>query len=116
MLRTTKVARNDKEAAKELELLNRIKAHLEDNRLAKSFEAESDEEQELIDSYNLLTAKPVILQQMYARMTWQMMVLRMQECRQYESMQHKKALKYLLYVLRLSRKSQNWMMKRRRCS
>ena len=58
--KTTKVARNDKEAAKELELLNRIKSHLEDNRLAKSFEAESDEEQELIDSYNLLTAKPVI--------------------------------------------------------
>ena len=58
--KTTKVARNDKEAAKELELLNRIKAHLEDNRLAKSFEAESDEEQELIDSYNLLTAKQVI--------------------------------------------------------
>ena len=58
--KTTKVARNDKEAAKELELLNRMKAHLEDNRLAKSFEAESDEEQELIDSYNLLTAKPVI--------------------------------------------------------
>ena len=58
--KTTKIARNDKEAAKELELLNRMKAHLEDNRLAKSFEAESDEEQELIDSYNLLTAKPVI--------------------------------------------------------
>ena len=59
--KTTKVARNDKSAAKELELLNRIKAHLEDNRLAKSFDGISDEEeQEWFNSYNLLTAKPVI--------------------------------------------------------
>lgn len=58
--KTAKVARNDKEAAKELELLKRLKAHLEENRLAKSFEADDEEEQEWMNSYNLLTAKPVI--------------------------------------------------------
>ena len=36
--KTTKVARNDKAAAKELALLEKIKAHLEDGRLAKTFE------------------------------------------------------------------------------
>ena len=59
--KTTKVARNDKTAAKELKLLEKIKAHLEDGKLAKSFEgAEDEEEQEWLESYNLLTYKPVI--------------------------------------------------------
>lgn len=59
--KTVKVSRNDKSAAKELELLQRIKAHLEDGRLAKTFSgAEDDEEKEWLESYNLLTYKPVI--------------------------------------------------------
>ena len=59
--KTTKVARNDKTAAKELALLEKIKAHLEDNRLAKTFDgAEDEEEEEWLKSYNLLTYKPVI--------------------------------------------------------
>lgn len=59
--KTTKVARNDKAAAKELKLLEKIKAHLEDNRLAKTFDgAEDEEEEERLESYNLLTYKPVI--------------------------------------------------------
>ena len=59
--KTTKVARNDKAAAKELKLLEKIKAHLEDNRLAKTFDgAEDEEEEEWLESYNLLTYKPVI--------------------------------------------------------
>ena len=41
--KTTKVARNDKAAAKELALLEKIKAHLEDGRLAKTFDAVEDE-------------------------------------------------------------------------
>lgn len=53
-------AKNDKELAKELELLNRIKAHLEEDKLAKTFEAEDEDEQAWLASYNLLTAKPVI--------------------------------------------------------
>ena len=59
--KTTKVARNDKTAAKELKLLEKIKAHLEDNRLAKTFDgAEDEEEEEWLAGYNLLTYKPVI--------------------------------------------------------
>lgn len=58
--KVAKTAKNDKAAAKELELLNKIKTHLEDSKLAKSFETESEEEQELLESFNLLTYKPVI--------------------------------------------------------
>lgn len=58
--KTAKVARNDKTAAKELALLERIKAHLEDSNMAKSFETDDEDEQEWLESYNLLTYKPVI--------------------------------------------------------
>ena len=59
--KVSKVARNDKSAAKELTLLNKIKAHLEDGKLAKTFEeADDEEEQAWLESYNLLTYKPVI--------------------------------------------------------
>ena len=54
-------ARNDKTIAKELALMERIKAHLEDGKMAKSFDDINDEdEQQWLESYNLLTYKPVI--------------------------------------------------------
>lgn len=59
--KTTKAARNDKTAAKELALLEKIKEHLENNHLAKTFDgADDEEEQGWLASYNLLTYKPVI--------------------------------------------------------
>lgn len=58
--KTAKGAKNDKTLAKELELLNQIKAHLEDGKLAKSFQTDDEEEVEWLKSYNLLTYKPVI--------------------------------------------------------
>ena len=58
--KTAKGAKNDKALAKELELLNNLKAHLEDGKLAKSFDTEDDEELEWLKSYNVLTYKPVI--------------------------------------------------------
>ncbi|MDE5782110.1 MAG: redox-regulated ATPase YchF [Lachnospiraceae bacterium] len=58
--KTSKGARNDKTLAKELELLNRLKTFLEEGNLAKNFEINDEDEQELIISYNLLTYKPVI--------------------------------------------------------
>ncbi len=58
--KTSKGSRNDKALAKELDLLNRIKEHLEEGRLAKSFEPNDDDEAALLASYNLLTYKPVI--------------------------------------------------------
>ena len=59
--KTAKVARNDKAAAKELALLEKMKAHLEDGKLAKTFAGAEDEEEEAwLLGYNLLTSKPVI--------------------------------------------------------
>lgn len=58
--RTSKGAKNDKSLAKELELLERLKAHLLDGNMAKSFKDMDDEELALVLSFNLLTYKPVI--------------------------------------------------------
>ncbi len=59
--KTSKGARMDKTLGKELELLEKIKAHLEAGKLAKSFEIGDDEDHAAwFASYNLLTAKPVI--------------------------------------------------------
>ncbi len=58
--RVAKGAKMDKTLAKELELLNRLKARLEDGKLAMGYETEDDEEKALFEGYNLLTAKPVI--------------------------------------------------------
>ena len=43
--KTVKLSRNDKTAAKELDLLQRLKAHLEDNKMAKSFTTDDEDEQ-----------------------------------------------------------------------
>ena len=59
--KTSKGARNDKALAKELALLQKIKAHLEEGKTARSFDgAEDEEEQTCLESCNLLTYKPVI--------------------------------------------------------
>ncbi len=58
--KVAKLIRNDKKAAKEHELLLKIKAHLEEGKLGKSFETEDEEEEEFLSEYNLLTCKPVI--------------------------------------------------------
>ena len=50
----------DKTAAKELELLKQLKELLEDGKPAMLFETEDEDMQAWFDSYNLLTAKPVI--------------------------------------------------------
>ena len=59
--KAVRAARNDKTIVKELALMERIKAHLEDGKMAKSFDDINDEdEQQWLESYNLLTYKPVI--------------------------------------------------------
>lgn len=58
--KTAKGAKNDKTQAKELELLERLKVFLEEGKMAKAFVPSDDEEREWLDTYNLLTAKPVI--------------------------------------------------------
>ncbi|MDE6314747.1 MAG: redox-regulated ATPase YchF [Lachnospiraceae bacterium] len=58
--KAVKGSRNDKALAKEVALIERLKAHLEENKLAKGFEPSDEEEEALLLSYNLLTYKPVI--------------------------------------------------------
>ncbi len=58
--KVSKTARMDKNAAKELALLERIKKHLEDGKLAITMELENEDEEELFPTLNLLTSKPVI--------------------------------------------------------
>ena len=58
--KTGKQARMDKSLAKEAALLESLKAHLEEGRLARSYETEDEDELALLASYNLLTYKPVI--------------------------------------------------------
>ena len=50
----------DKSAGKELALLERIKARLEDGKLAMGMELEDEDEENLFPTLNLLTSKPVI--------------------------------------------------------
>lgn len=58
--KTAKSAFNDKSLAKELEILKALKAHLEDGKLAGSYEAADEDETAFLSSLNLLTYKPVI--------------------------------------------------------
>lgn len=53
-------ARNDKDLAKELKLLEALKAHLEQGNSSRSYVPADDDEAALMGTYDLLTAKPVI--------------------------------------------------------
>ncbi len=57
--KTAKAVKNDKEAAAELAFQKRIQAHLEEGKMAALLETD-DEEAALLESYQLLTQKPVI--------------------------------------------------------
>ncbi len=58
--KTAKGAMNDKSLAKELTILKKIKAHLEDGKLARSMETDDEDETAFLSTLNLLTYKPVI--------------------------------------------------------
>ncbi len=50
-----------KTLAKELELVEAVKAHLEDGKMARTFEVPDDDDEQIwFKGYNLLTAKPTI--------------------------------------------------------
>ncbi|MCR5702311.1 MAG: redox-regulated ATPase YchF [Lachnospiraceae bacterium] len=55
-----RAANNNKDIAREVEFMKRIKAHLEDGKLAITFEVDGEDEEKWMKEYNLLTAKPVI--------------------------------------------------------
>lgn len=58
--KTAKGAKNDKAQAKELVLLEALKAHMDEGSLAKTYTPRDEDEEAWLESYNLLTAKPVI--------------------------------------------------------
>jgi GTP-binding protein YchF len=58
--KVVKAARMDKTLAKEEALLNRVKAHLESGKMAKSLKITDEDELALMKDYNFLTYKPVI--------------------------------------------------------
>jgi GTP-binding protein YchF len=60
LAKTEKAARNDKTLAKEVALLQALKAILEEGQPARSYETTDEDELALLSSYNLLTVKPVI--------------------------------------------------------
>ena len=60
LAKVIKAARMDKTYAKELALLERLKAHLESGKMAKAMEVTDEDELALLKEYNLLTYKPVI--------------------------------------------------------
>ena len=55
-----RAANNDKTMAKERDLIVKLKALLEDGKLAKQYETDDEEEKGWLKEYNLLTGKPVI--------------------------------------------------------
>ena len=57
--RATKAAKGDKKYLAEVELLNRVKAHLEEGKSARSMEFEEDE-MEIMSDIPLLSNKPII--------------------------------------------------------
>lgn len=58
--KTAKSATANKSLAKEVDILKALKAHLEEGKLARSFEAGDDDTAAFIDTLTLLTWKPVI--------------------------------------------------------
>ena len=58
--KTVRGAHNDKGLAKELAVLQKLKALLEEGKPVKAYETEDDDEAAFIDSLDMLTGKPVI--------------------------------------------------------
>lgn len=60
LAKLVKSVKGDKTQVKEKELVESLKKYMEDGNLAKNYELADDEEAELLESFNLLTYKPVI--------------------------------------------------------
>lgn len=58
--KSSRAANNNKEIAKEVEFMKRIKEHLENGKLAITFLTDGEDEERWMAEYNLLTRKPVI--------------------------------------------------------
>ncbi len=60
LAKSIKSSYNNKDIAKECDMIKRLIAFLEEGKLAKNFETEGEDEENWLKEYNLLTAKPVI--------------------------------------------------------
>ena len=60
LARTAKTARTDKSLAREVEILEKIKAALEEGQPARSIPWPNPEDQQLVESLTLITQKPVL--------------------------------------------------------
>ena len=110
-----KQARMDKTLAKELELVEAVKAHLEDGKMARSFEVPDDEDAQIwFKGYNLLTAKPTIYAANVAEDDLADDGASNPHVAKVERWQQKRAQRYSLSVRRSSRNWQNFQRKRRR--
>ena len=58
--KVSRAAKNDKSQAKEAELVKKLIDHLENGQSARTFETADEDEKALLESFNLLTYKPVI--------------------------------------------------------
>ena len=58
--KTVKAAKADKSLQKELEILERLKAELEEGKSARAVSFDTEEDKAFVDSLTLLTAKPVL--------------------------------------------------------
>lgn len=58
--KSARAANNNKDIAREVAFMKRIKEHLENGKLAITFEVDGEDEEAWIAEYNLLTRKPVI--------------------------------------------------------
>lgn len=58
--KTSKSVKSDKNLQKELNLLNKLKIELENGKPARALDLQDDEEKYLLESFNLLTYKPVL--------------------------------------------------------
>lgn len=57
--KTTKMAKGDKTLLSEIEILGRLKSHLEEGKSARGF-AQTEQEEEIVKTISLLSSKPVI--------------------------------------------------------
>ena len=105
--KVVKGARMDKEQAKELAMLERVKERLEDGKLAIGFETEDEDEEEYFKNLNLRRTSGKKIWQTTAQIT--------QAYRQSENMQKKPAVRYLRSAHRSRKKFPSWMMKNVRC-
>lgn len=58
--KTSKLLKSDKTLQKEIDVLERIKAVLEDSKFVRTIDDFNEEETKLVDTFNLLTVKPVL--------------------------------------------------------